>query len=428
MKYFKTIQLFEHDQLRIDSQGFTKSHWEALGYFNEKHGGNYFRLIPRGVHFSQFVGVIQVGNLNIEILPKISREVKAGDKQKWQQVLIEILRECRWLQVDAPEKATLRYKPNSILEAYIELFLLKCEEIVRQGLVKKYRTIDQNSGALKGRLLVDRQVSTNLVHQERFYIRHQTYDGDNLYNRILLKALKLIPSISNSPAIADRAAGLLLFFPEMGDVRVDYLTFENLSYDRKTHRYKEAMEIAAMLLLNYRPDISTGKNHVLAILFDMNKLWEEYIFRQMFKHKPPGWSVMAQNSRKFWQPVIPGPLKTIRPDIVIHNKANDRKVVLDTKWKIPENFIPDDADLKQMFVYNEYWGSENSILIYPDASFSDTPVFRKGVFHAKDSPGLTHQCGLMHLSVLDSTNNSLDRSIGKRMNEFLEKSVLSDEV
>lgn len=427
MKYYKTIQVFEYDHLLINSQGFTRSHWESLGYFNEKHGGNYFRLTPRGVCFSHFVGVIQVGNLNIEILPKISREVKADAKGKWQRVLIEMLRECRWLQVDAPEKATLRYKPNSILEAYIELFLQKCEEIVRQGLVKKYRLIDKNSGALKGKLLIDKQVSSNIVHKERFFIRHQTYDGDNVYNRILLKALKLIPSISNSPAIADRTAGLLLFFPEMEDIKVDYATFENLIYDRKTLRYKEALEIAAMLLLNYRPDVSTGKNHVLSILFDMNKLWEEYIFRQLFKHKPQNWSVIAQNSKKFWQPVYSGSLKTIRPDIVIHNKTNDRKVVLDTKWKIPENNIPDDADLKQMFVYNEYWNSKNSILIYPDASFSEAPVFRKGVFHSKEKSEFIHNCGLMQLSVLDCTNNRLDTAIGKRMNDFLEKSVLSDE-
>ena len=425
MKNNKPIQVFEYQQLPIGKQGFTKSHWDALGWYNEKHGGSFFSLTPGGVKFNQYVGVIQVGNVTIEILPKISRSVEESNKTKWQKVLIDMLRECHWMNVYANDKASLHFKPNSILEAYLELFIHECEELVRQGLVKKYRLIDDNYKALKGKLLFQKQIQVNLTHKERFYTRHLIYDKENIYNQILLKALKLIPVLSQSPFLKDKVLNLVLSFPELEDITVNTTTFENLIYDRKTSRYKEAIEIAAMLLLNYRPDIKTGNNHVLAILFDMNDLWEEYIYRQLNRNKPPDWTIRPQNQKKFWALTKSNHSKVIRPDIVISNLTTKKRIILDTKWKIPLNNIPSDADLKQMFVYNEYWNGKNAILVYPNESFTQKPLFYEGEFSMKEKASETHRCGIMKMAVLDKDNSFLDVSIGKRINDFIkEKEML----
>lgn len=424
MRNNKPIQVFEHKQLQIGEQGFMQSHWEALGWYNEKHGGGFFTLTPKGVKFNQYLGVIQVGNITIEILPKISQVVEKGDKAKWQKVLIDMLRECRWMQVYAQDKASLRFKPNSILEAYLELFVLECEEIMRQGLVKKYRAVANNCTALKGKLLFHKQIQVNMVHKERFFTRHQVFDSQNTFNQIVLKALKLIPTISQSPYLKDKVFNLLLSFPELEDIVIKNETFEKLVFDRKTSRYKEAIEIAAMLLLNYRPDISTGQNHVLAILFDMNDLWEEYIYRQLYKSKPTNWVIRAQNSKQFWKLNSSNVFKTVRPDIVIHNQSNDTKIILDTKWKIPDNDLPADADLKQMFVYNEYWTGKNALLLYPNATYTEKPVYHQGSFVLKENTMTTHGCGIMKMAVLDSKNMALDNTIGLRIINYLKDEIL----
>ena len=433
MKNKSFIQVFEYQQLIIGKHGFEQWHWEALGYYNELHGGDFFRLIPKGVQFNQYVGVLQVMDVTIEILPKISKEEK--DKSKWQRVLIDMLRECRWMKVHANEKAALRFKPNSILEAYLEMFLQECEVLVRQGLVKKYRTAEKNCSTLKGKLIFNKQVRTNHIHKEKFYTRHQLFDKDNIFNQIILKALKLIPVISNSPILKDRVQTLILSFPELDDVIVNSVTFQNLVYDRKTTRYKDAIEIAAMLLLNYRPDISAGHNHVLAILFKMNDLWEEYIYRQLYKNKPSNWSVRAQSSKNFWILTSSASSKTIRPDIVIHNTSNDLKVIMDTKWKLPDNNIPSDNDLKQMYVYNEYWGGRKAILMYPNANYTAKPKYSDGTFFKKHEVVIKssdktkdtttmHGCGVLRMSVLNSDNSQLDNTIGKRITDFLKDSIL----
>ncbi|MBK9317755.1 MAG: hypothetical protein IPM91_02205 [Bacteroidetes bacterium] len=103
-------------------------------------------------------------------------------------------------------------------------------------------------------------------------------------------------------------------------------------FDRKTSAYKEAIEIAAMLLLNYRPDISSGQNHVLAILFDMNDLWEEYIFRQIQKHNTHNWKIRPQEEKYFWNQANSNRNKSINPDIVISSNGKQSLLILNGNY------------------------------------------------------------------------------------------------
>lgn len=276
------MQVFEHEKITVGQDQFTIDHWNALSNHKKLIDSGVVTLYNNAIKFSEFVGVVQIGNLTIEVLPKIDRDDQS--KNKWQQVLIEMLRECHWMRHQSFDKAPLRLKHNSILEAYMEMFLNLCEHLHHQGLIKKYRTYESNKFALKGKLDIASNIRKNLVHQERFYTRGSLYDRNNIFNCILLKAIRFIPIISKRSSLKDRVNRLLLDFPDLPDIKVNHETFKNLVFDRKTNHYKEAIDIAAMLLLNYRPDIIGGRNHVLAILFDMNRLWEEYIFRQLQKH------------------------------------------------------------------------------------------------------------------------------------------------
>ncbi|MBK7341707.1 MAG: hypothetical protein IPJ06_00540 [Saprospiraceae bacterium] len=158
----------------------------------------------------------------------------------------------------------------------------------------------------------------------------------------------------------DKLGRLLLDFPDLPDMPVTLRTFQNLTYDRKTERYKSAIEIAAMLLLNYRPDVRGGRNHVLAILFDMNQLWEEYVYRRAratLAKAYPTWSIHRQRQKDFWHLPDQQRKKVIKPDIVLSRKEgqDEAVIIVDTKWKTPDSYLPSDADLKQVYVYNEYW-------------------------------------------------------------------------
>lgn len=415
------IRVFEYEKLHIGGQ-FTEAHLDSLAKYNEEHGGAYFKLGYKSVQFRQYVGVIQVGDLTIEILPKVGKtDSTKEEKAKWQKILLDMLQQCNWMTVYANEKAPLQFKHNSILEAYLELFLRECEYLLQLGLIKKYRQTEGNKNSLKGKLIFGKNIQHNIVHQERFYARHQIYDNNNIYNQILFKALSTIPSITNNTLLNDRLYSLLFSFPELDNIHVTLSTFSNLVFDRKTSAYEESISIAAMILLNYRPDIQNGQNNVLAILFDMNDLWEEYVYRQLIQYCPKEIKVIPKVEKKIWKKVgLQNKYRKVIPDIVL--SKDEHTLVLDTKWKLPKNDIPDDSDLKQMFVYNEFWNKANAVLFYPKESGETT--IEEGVFLPIDydtnrmQPS-QHKCCVMKASVLSSESQIneplLDLRFGEKM-------------
>ena len=314
------FQVFEHQRIRkndiIDGDIFTENHLTTLqNYFG--NGCPYYSLVHNGVKFNEYVGVLQAGNLTIEVLPKTDRS--EDDKTYWHAFLIDMLRTVGFLDVHETGYSALRTRSNSILELYIELFLKEVRYLLQTGLLKKYRKMEENSFSLKGKLLFSKNIQQNLVHAERFYVSHTIYDQDNIFNQILYKALLLIKKLHISSTLSGHLQSLLLNFPECKNIHISEKTFENISYNRKTESYKRAIGIAKMLLLNFYPDIRSGQNDVLALMFDMNKLWERYVYKVLKKQLKNKFVISEQVGKEFWQPKN-GCVSKVYPDIVVYDK------------------------------------------------------------------------------------------------------------
>ena len=364
------IVRFEHEKLLLNPQkkDEEKTLLERLQKYSGTEGNPYYTLIHNGVKFNQYVGVLQVGNTTIEILPKTDRSGLGHDK--WKDVLIDMLRITTGIDARSTSESNLKLQTNSIFDLYIELFIQNCEHITHRGLAKKYRKVEENQTALKGRLHMPGHIRDNLIHKERFYVEYSKYDHNHLINQILKKTLIILARIPIRYDLRSRVKRQLLYFDGITDCVVHEETFRAIQLNRKTERYAEALEIARLILLNYHPDISKGNNHVLAFMFDMNQLWERFIAKMMRRHLSHKYQVKAQSNKIFWK--SDHSPKTLKPDILLIPKSETKKnIVIDTKWKIPANFRPSDNDLRQIFAYNHLFKSQQGILLYPG---SNTPI------------------------------------------------------
>ena len=371
----KLIRVFEHQSIKlldkIDGITFDKTSLEALqSYYGEK-GVPYYSLTNNGVKFNKFVGVIQVGNTVIEVLPKADKSSNQSKevKDKWQHILIKMLSAVGLFDIQSTSDSSLKLKSNSILDLYFALFIKEVEYLLHSGLAKQYRKKEGNVTALKGSIQFAKHIQQNLTHQERFYVRHTTYDVEHKLHFILYKTLRLLKQINTNAELHSRIGVLLLHFPEMPDIKVTEATFDTLVFNRKTQPYKKAIGIAKLLLLQYHPDVITGRHNVLALMFDMNKLWEKFVYVSLHKYKtkyPDIKALSEQTSKDFWKP-SKGQISLMRPDIVIY-RGSDNCVVLDTKWKNLNGNNPSPDDLRQMYVYHDYYDAKRVALIYPSSN------------------------------------------------------------
>jgi 5-methylcytosine-specific restriction enzyme subunit McrC len=362
----KLIRVFEHQAIKlnqdIDGVTFDKASLEALQVYYGEKGVPYYSLTNNGVKFNEFVGVIQVGNTVIEVLPKAD---KTTDKNYWQGLLVKMLSAVGLFDIQSTSYSSLKLKSNSILDLYFALFIKEVEYLLHSGLTKQYRKKEGNVTALKGSIQFAKHIQQNLTHQERFYVRHTTYDAEHKLHFILYKTIRLLKQINTNAELHSRIGVLLLHFPEMPDIKVSEATFDTLVFNRKTQPYKKAIGIAKLLLLQYHPDVITGRHNVLALMFDMNKLWEKFVFVSLHKYKAEHIRVSAQTTKSFWRSSDNGQYSLMRPDILINNENNKECIVLDTKWKNLNGFSSSSNDLRQMYVYHKYYKATRVALVYP---------------------------------------------------------------
>jgi 5-methylcytosine-specific restriction enzyme subunit McrC len=408
-----TISVFEHQSLRIGDNGFNRIHLDALLKLNEYHEGVYFEAIAKGIKFNQYVGVIQVDGLTIEINPKADKD---DTEENWKGVLLKMLQACGKLKASSTGPAHVRRQHLNLLEVYFELYLHEVDSIIRRGLLKKYRKETKNTKALKGKLEFAGNIRHNLVHKERFYTTHQVYDTNHLLHQILYKALDIVDHFSRGTRLNDFSKRVLLHFPIVENKIITTQQLENIKLDRKSNGYQDALELARLIILNYSPDISSGKEKMLSLLFDMNQLWEEFVLKQVRNAcGSTDIEVEGQESKDFWGN------NSLRPDIVL--RKGSKTYIIDTKWKRPSSNSASINDLRQMYAYCRFWNAERALLLYPGET-KNNPFNKYKTDDYSNIEGsldeMKHSCKMGFVSVIKEGTNQLDEFLGEKILVLLE--------
>jgi 5-methylcytosine-specific restriction enzyme subunit McrC len=411
LRTHKTITVFEHQRLYVGQHSFKQTHLDALLKLNEYHDGKYFEPISKGIKFNQFVGVIQVDGITIEIHPKADKE---DEDNKWKGVLIKMLKACGRLKAASFGAANVKRQHLNLLEVYFELFLLEVESLLRKGVIKKYRKQTHNTKALKGKLEFAGHIRHNAIHKERFYTTHQVYDSNHLLHQVLYKALTIVDQFTMGTRLKDLSNRVLLNFPKVDRKTITTQQLNSITLNRKSSSYTGALELARLIILNYSPDISSGKEKMISLLFDMNVLWEEYILKQLQKAcYGSDIEVSSQESKSFWGS------NSLKPDVVL--RKGSQTFIIDTKWKRPNKSSASVNDLRQMYAYCRFWNAEKALLLYPgDAKgnhFKSYLTDDYGLDEEENHSQIKHQCKMGFVSVLEG--EELDENLGEKVLSLL---------
>ena len=301
-----------------------------------------------------YVGVLQTkSGLTIEILPKIADK---NDAERSKAVFIKMLKTLKNFPFKSSNLASLKTQNLPLLEIFISMFLCELEALVKKGIKSDYVALEENLNFLKGKLNINEQIKRNSIHKERFYVGYSEFLSDIKINRIIKTTLKFLYKKSNSSINQQKIRELLFIFDEVSECE-DYKNFfAKLVINRQVKHYEQTLLWCNIFLLNNSFTPHKGDDLALALLFDMNALFESYV-GDFIKKKFSG--TILQHSEKH---LIEEPKSfKLRPDIFLESKF-----IADTKWKIisSSNDISQ-ADLYQLYAYGKKHECDKLHLIYP---------------------------------------------------------------
>lgn len=354
----RVVRADQHRALERFSEAYQKAH--RVSVF--QHG-------PRLSLVAQnFVGVINLGRDQIEVLPKIEGEIS-----QVRHNLAKMISVVLDLELYDDDSTKVDKHSDSILEILIRLFCRKLWQCVRLGMVRRYETRGENLTMLRGRLSVADQIRHNLARPDRLACIFDEFSENNLLNQALKTALCVLSRVAKTLANQRNIAELMFCFQEVDDVAPSAINWEKAGTNRLSARYKPVLALARLFIDGKFPDIVSGSGDGFALLFDMNQLFESYVgavAKRVFSKD--GLAVSLQGPKRHLARVASGnPVFELKPDIVI-SSAGEITFIVDTKWKrLNEQAYREgvtSTDVYQMYAYSTQYASPDVLLLYPHHS------------------------------------------------------------
>ena len=320
------------------------------------------------IKFINYVGIIKINNLIIEILPKISL---SNDIIKDREILVFMLSKCNKLSVDINELLNSNILNNSLLDILAKVFSKKLLNELQKGLYREYVSKEEALSTIKGKTLISKSIKENTINKNKMNCKYDEFTEDNLFNAILKRAISVILFSIKNDDVKKELNIINNVLNDISDIYIPNNIILNYKLNRMNNRFLECFTLAKLILLNSSMDKSLGKENGFSILFEMNYLYEEYIgvlLKEVFNDTNISINTQEKSRYLLWNTLKERNEIALKPDIVIY-KDNKPKVIIDTKWKsssINNIEIYSQSDIYQMYAYiTTYAECEECILLYP---------------------------------------------------------------
>ncbi|WP_394526924.1 McrC family protein [Lacrimispora sp. JR3] len=319
--------------------------------------GNHF-LIPQ-----QWVGAIALPGLSIEILPKVTDYY---DENFTKRVLLQMFKVANNIPTKKNVSAKVSFAKNGLIEILIANFLDCIEHYIKEGFISSYCKVTRNLPAIKGSIDFSKQINKNLLNPTRFVCRYSRMEVDNPVNGLLKYVLNVMQKVSCDYSNCKRIVTALVYFDVVKEMDEKSVRNNNIQITKVNQRVQILLQYAYLFLDGYAVSINNGKNTVSSMLFDMNKVFEKFIYKSY--RKVFGGKVQYQSAKNYLITDKNSAAKRInlRPDLLIYSPGGV-KMVVDTKWKRIRKFVKE-SDVYQMNAYVSAIDKvDTAILLYPKA-------------------------------------------------------------
>lgn len=355
----KQILTKEWDKVSYQTLGLNQEQAKKFQKFlEEKQLAHALDFGLEGITTCAHVGIIRFADFQLNILPKIIGE----EDSLCLENLMFMLRYTRKLEIHSMDSAEISQTKQPFLEVLIAHYANILLNALQRHIPHQYETQEDNLSTIKGRILFAKNHLVNTANLARTYCQFDEFTPDNILNQTLKFVSHALQGLTTVSQTRQKLLKINAVYEDVTLRPVAYAETQKIILNRNHTMFKKPLELAQMFLQNSTISLHNHTFTNLAILFDMNKLFEEFVATAL-EQAFPG-QVKIQNKLKIIEDIdgIPGTSYTIRPDILF-----GKDTIIDTKYKrlsLPED-KPSEADIYQMLAYSKFYGVKNIILCYP---------------------------------------------------------------
>lgn len=381
-------KLFEHTSIAyedIKTRDLEKT-LLIIDKLNKEAGNTFLNLEIDRLSATQFVGLIEVGDVAFEILPKIDylieNQSEQGRIQAASSNFLVMLAYAYNINFDSHTLSTLKSQTGSWYELLIYYFALELHNQIELGLSRNYLLKEDSLNYIHGKWDITKQINKHAYKKHQFDLLYDEFTDNILMNRIFKTIVEMLLLRTRN----HKSRHLLL------DIRqrlsnVDFiLNIEEINnyqihFGRLNKRFEAAFNLAKLFFSGKSLQVRAGEATSFAFVFDMNMIFQNFITNfiinhwhkifQDFKHKPIVNRKIGKRTKHLTFDLATGNSHfLLKPDIMLDFPFSSiSRMVIDTKYKVLDprqsNWGVSRDDIYQMLAYSIGFATENLVLLYP---------------------------------------------------------------
>ncbi len=379
---YEGIKTSSFDEIYIPAKAFNS----LFNFVLECQGANQDSEVPftlsiksgrQFIKAKNLVGIVETNDgVCIEILPKIYLNYSNDTVENTKKLFLKMLSHLKDSAFVSLQQAHIKEKKDfPILEVFIRSFIQETELLLSSGLKGSYISKEESASYMKGKVLTPENIRINSTKKNKFYCRFDEFSQNNPQNRLIKTTLLKLKRISKSYISTSLLVKLLSY---MDGIDASSNIHNDLLRSQQNKGlfsgYNNILKWAETFLLNNSFTNFRGTTLNVAVLFPMEKIFEDYV-TFLFSKYAEGFKIRAQDKSYFLvEKHFNSGKFQLRPDLFLKKEAV-KQIIIDTKWKLIDELAPSknykitSADMYQLFAYGKKYNDHNNnlqlALIYP---------------------------------------------------------------
>jgi 5-methylcytosine-specific restriction enzyme subunit McrC len=387
------VAAFEHQPISLVGEDvpFREVHLRQLERLNRQAGVDLIKLGYKQLRATSFVGVIQLGNVTLQVLPKV--DATGRDDANSPTSVDSAVANLLWMLVYAGELpihenevASLLKRRGNLFEILVRIFCERLAEQLERGFYRTYQHREDTLPVLRGRWLLGQQLRRQPLLRDRFLVSYDEFVEDNPLNRVFCHTIHRLWGLTRNAGNRKRLDILRMWFDQVTLLpHVSAQDLAKVTFTRLNAAYRPAFNLACMFLTQESLQLQTGRTQAFTFLFDMNVLFERFVAGFLRRHRLQALpenlrscEILAQGAGDpRWlaqtQPKGGRGRFRLRPDLLLRRSDRSIAMVVDTKYKTRAAI--QEADAYQMHAYAARYECPDVLLLYPESQMPSQTLY-----------------------------------------------------